>query len=35
MTRGDEKKPGERAAMERGKNAVVAWAGQIVAQTKV
>jgi dienelactone hydrolase len=32
MTRGDENKPGERAAMERGKNAVVAWAGQIVAQ---
>ncbi|KAL3440608.1 Alpha/Beta hydrolase protein [Aspergillus insuetus] len=35
MTRGDEKKPGERAAMERGKNAVVAWAGQIVTQVKV
>ncbi|KAJ0422983.1 Alpha/Beta hydrolase protein [Aspergillus carlsbadensis] len=35
MTRGDENKPGERAAMERGKNAVVAWVGQIVAQAKV
>jgi dienelactone hydrolase len=35
MTRGDENKPGERAAMERGKNAAVAWARQIVAQTKV
>ncbi|KAL2834624.1 Alpha/Beta hydrolase protein [Aspergillus pseudoustus] len=30
MTRGDENKPGERAALERGKNAVVAWARQIV-----
>ncbi|KAL3487849.1 Alpha/Beta hydrolase protein [Aspergillus germanicus] len=35
MTRGDENKPGERAAMERGKNAVVAWAGQIVARALV
>ncbi|KAL3464826.1 Alpha/Beta hydrolase protein [Aspergillus heterothallicus] len=34
MTRGDETKPGERAALERGKNAVVAWARQIVAEKK-
>ncbi|KAL4914837.1 Alpha/Beta hydrolase protein [Aspergillus aurantiobrunneus] len=34
MTRGDPNKPGERAALERGKNAVVAWARQIAAGLK-
>ncbi|OJJ03094.1 hypothetical protein ASPVEDRAFT_42615 [Aspergillus versicolor CBS 583.65] len=29
MTRGDESKPGERRALERGKNAVVAWVKQV------
>lgn len=29
MTRGDENKPGERRALERGKNAVVAWVKQV------
>ncbi|KAJ5819456.1 Alpha/Beta hydrolase protein [Penicillium riverlandense] len=32
LVRGDEKKPGERAAMERGKNAVVAWFGQFLKE---
>lgn len=32
LVRGDERKPGERAAMERGKNAAVAWLRQFLDQ---
>ncbi|KAL4785993.1 Alpha/Beta hydrolase protein [Aspergillus varians] len=32
MSRGDLRKPGEKAALERGKNAVVAWVRQIVEE---
>lgn len=33
FVRGDENKPGERAAMERGKNAVVGWLRQFLKDT--